>query len=54
MSSISTHLVHTTAAVASARHRVVSVWCIGGFERAYSFSFMPNTKHQRLREPSPV
>jgi hypothetical protein len=52
MISITTHLVNTTAAVALARHRVVSVWCNGGFERSYSF--MPNTKPLRPREPSPV
>jgi hypothetical protein len=52
MLSISTHLVNTTAAVAIARHRAVSAWCTGGFEGSYSF--MPNTKPLRPREPSLV
>ena len=49
MSTITTHLVNTTAAVAIARHRAVYAWSIG-FDA--SRSFMPNTKRQRLREPS--
>lgn len=50
MSTITTHLVNTTAGVAFARHRAVHVWCTG--LEAPRFFFMSDTKHQRLREPS--
>jgi hypothetical protein len=47
-----TSLVNTTASVAftrSFRHRVIGAWCDVVVE---AYSFMPNTKYQRLREPS--
>ena len=47
-----TSFVNTTASVALARsfrHRAIGVWCQAVVE---AYSFMPNTKHQRLREPS--
>jgi hypothetical protein len=50
MSANTNTLVNTTAAVIVARHRAVYAWCIG--ESAQLDSFMPTTKHQRLREPS--
>jgi hypothetical protein len=34
--------------VAVARHRAISAWC-----GATTLSAMPNTKHERLKEPSP-
>ena len=34
--------------VAVVRHRAISAWC-----GASTFSAMPNTKHERLKEPSP-
>jgi hypothetical protein len=43
-------LVNTEAVVAAARHRATSAWCIGFGDQIASF--MPNTKHLRLREPS--
>jgi len=49
MSTITTHLVNTTAAVAFARHRAVYAWC-PKFDASHVF--MSNTKRQRLREPS--
>ncbi|HEX7096631.1 MAG TPA: hypothetical protein VF183_12165 [Acidimicrobiales bacterium] len=52
MSTITTHVVKTKSGVAIARHRAVYAWCLDMFADAHSFSFMPNTKHLRLREPS--
>ena len=49
MSTITSTLVNTKAPAIDARHRAAS-WCIGYAEQFVSF--MPNTKHQRLREPS--
>lgn len=34
--------------VAVARHRAISAWCSDS-----TFSAMSNTKHERLKEPSP-
>ncbi|CAB4775969.1 MAG: hypothetical protein F2754_16470 [Actinobacteria bacterium] len=34
--------------VVAARHRAISAWC-----GATTFSAMPSTKHERLKEPSP-
>ena len=45
-------LVNTTASVAFARsfrHRTIGAWCLAVID---DYSVMPNTKHQRLREPS--
>jgi hypothetical protein len=39
--------------VAVARHRAISAWCGATTFSASAFSAMPNTKHQRLKEPSP-
>jgi hypothetical protein len=49
MNQITATFVNSTAAVIAARHRADS-WCLGRSERFVSY--MPNTKHQRLREPS--
>jgi hypothetical protein len=49
MSTITSTLVNTKAAVIDARHRA-AFWCLGISEQFVSY--MPNTKHQRLREPS--
>jgi hypothetical protein len=50
MKQIANTLVNTTAPAIDARHRVAT-WCVGTSEQFASY--MPNTKHQRLREPSP-
>jgi hypothetical protein len=50
MKQITNTLVNTKAAAIDARHRVAS-WCVRSFEQFVSY--MPNTKHLRLREPSP-
>jgi hypothetical protein len=49
MSTITNTLVNAKAAVIAARHRA-GFWCLGESEQFVSY--MPNTKHQRLREPS--
>jgi hypothetical protein len=49
MKQITDLLVNTKAAAIDTRHRAAN-WCVGSYEQ--SVSFMPNTKHQRLREPS--
>jgi hypothetical protein len=49
MKQITDLLVNTKAVAIDARHRAAS-WCVG-IDAQY-VSFMPNTKHQRLREPS--
>jgi hypothetical protein len=49
MTQITDTIVNTTAAVIDARHRA-GAWCLGGSEQFVSY--MPNTKRQRLREPS--
>jgi hypothetical protein len=49
MKQITDTLVNSKAAVIDARHRG-AFWCVGTSEQFASY--MPNTKHQRLREPS--
>jgi hypothetical protein len=49
MKQITNTLVNTKAAAIDARHRA-AFWCVGSSEQFVSY--MPNTKHQRLREPS--
>jgi len=49
MKQITATLVNSKAAVIDARHRG-AFWCVGTSEQFASY--MPNTKHQRLREPS--